>query len=482
MFFLQMSSRELAEAGVLGLDDYLLPAESDSVWEPKSTASVCEVKTSDDLYNKMIPEADPQVFHSSSDLLTELRQVHALDEMIMEETLKIHIFRQKEKPDEELPRSKIRDSNRLSVRKEREAFRLQLEKEKLEVDILEKSLENECKVKKPKDRSKKVIRCSIMEKTRPEKNGDKAEWQEDLPGGSNGSHDIHAPLLACSDSELEHKTEHPEEALDPRIPAENASTNHPIQLPPSQADQLGCETSLLRRNTSNLKPVQHLECEFSENPIKPEASLTPELRPDDGAFDPGGNWCVRSLPKPRKVLLAKDEPSEDETPRFTEMQIPSLSSLTDDLMGETAVHKRPDEVPESSDINHSVILTANEKKHHNNNNQTPAEKYEFPSDCFSETNIKDEDHALGVFKGLVEGDLQSVEEMSTLSPVNPCLLPEPPFELQLGGGGHQDADVSGGVQTSEWMKASGCESAGGEPQHDIAIRQVICGCLYKLKC
>lgn len=474
-----MSSRELAEAGVLGLDP--LPAESDSVWESKSTASACEVKTSDDLYNKMIPEVDPQVSHSNSDLLTELRQVHALDEMIVEEKLKIHIFRQKEKPDEELPRSKTEDSNRLSVRKEREAFRLQLEKEKLEVDILEKSLENECKGKKQKDRSKKVIRCSIMEKTRPEKKGDEAEWHEDLPGSSNGSHDIHATLLACSDSELKHETEHPEEALNSPIPPENASTNHPIQLPPSQADLLGCEAALLRRNTSNLKPVQPLECELGENPIKPEASLTPELRPDDGAFDPGGNWCVPPLPKPRKVLLAKDEPSEDETPHFTELQIPALSSLTDDVMGETAVHKHPDEEPESSDINHIVILTANEKEHHNHNNQSSAEKYEFPSDCFSQTNIKDEDGTLGVFKGLEEGDLQSVEEMSTLSPRNTCLPPEPPFELQLGGGGHQDVDVSG-VQTSEWMKTSGCESAGHEPQHDIAIRPVICGCLYRLKC
>ncbi|TWW68265.1 Actin-57B Precursor [Takifugu flavidus] len=164
-----MSSRELAEAGVLGLDDNLLPAESDSVWEPNSTASAREIKTSD-CYNKMIPEAHAQVFHSSSDLLTELRQVHTLDEMIVEEKLKIHMFRQKEMPDEELPRSKILDSNRLSVRKEREAFRLQLEKEKQEVALLEKSLENECKVK---ERSKKVIRCSIMAKTRAEKKDEK---------------------------------------------------------------------------------------------------------------------------------------------------------------------------------------------------------------------------------------------------------------------------------------------------------------------
>eukprot|EP00066_Takifugu_rubripes_P027500 XP_011616766.1 PREDICTED: uncharacterized protein LOC101074536 isoform X1 [Takifugu rubripes] len=444
-----MSSRELAEAGVLGLDDNLLPAESDSVWEPNSTASAREIKTSD-CYNKMIPEAHAQVFHSSSDLLTELRQVHTLDEMIVEEKLKIHMFRQKEMPDEELPRSKILDSNRLSVRKEREAFRLQLEKEKQEVALLEKSLENECKVK---ERSKKVIRCSIMAKTRAEKKDEKVK---DLPGSSKGSHEM---ALVCSDSEVLHKTEHLEEASEPNILTENAS-NHPIQLPASQADHLECETSLIRRNSSDLKPVEPLECVFSENPVKPEASLTPELRPD-GAFDPGGNCHVSPLPNPRKLLVAMDKPPKDETPCSTDMQIPPLSSITE-LVRETAVHKLP-ELPESADNKHGVIHTANVKEHQNNNKQMPLAEYQIPSDQFSERNIKDDDDSL-VFKALGEGDLLS-EEMNTLSPVSRCLLPEPPFELQLSRE-DQDADASGGLQPSDWMKVSGCESTDG----DITVR------------
>lgn len=452
-----MPSRKLAEAGVPGLDDNLLPAEFDSIWEPNSTASAREMKTSDH-YNKMIPEAHAQVFHSSSDLLTELRQVHTLDKMIVEEKLKIHMFRQKEMPDKELPRSKILDSNRLSVRKEREAFRLQLEKEKQEVAILEKSLENECKVK---ERSKKVIRCSIMTKTRAEEKDDKVK---DLPGSSNGSYET---ALVGSDSEVLHKREHLEEASDPHILTENAS-NHPIQLPASQADHLECETSLIRRNASDLKPVEPLECVFSENPVKPEASLTPELRPDDGAFDPGGNCHVPPLPYPRKLLVAMDKP-EDEIPCSTEIQIPPLSSITDELVRETAVHKLP-ELPEIADIKHGVIHTANVMEHQNNNNkQMPLEEYQIPSDQFSERNIKDEDDTLVVFKTLGEGDLQLSEEMNTLSPVSRCLLSEPPFELQLSRG-DQDPDASGGLQPSDWMKASGCESTDG----DITFRTVMC--------
>lgn len=457
-----MASRELAEPGFLGLEDYLLPAESDHGLETKSAASECEMKVSDDGYNKMIPEVDPQVFHSSSDLLSQLRQVHILDEMIGEERLKIHMFRQMEKPDEELPRSKIQDSNRLSVCKERDAFRRQLEKEKQEVDKLEKSLEHECKAKKQKDESKKVIRCSIMAKTRTEEKDDKAH-NHDLSGTSNGtsngSRATPATFLVGRDSEPERNIEHHEEVIDPHILIENTS-NHLIQLPASQADHFECETLVLRRNTSDGKPVQPLEGVFSANPTKPEASLTPELSPDDGAFDPGGNWHVPPVPKPRNILLVKDNPSEDDAPYSTAVQIPSSPSVGD-LLSETAVYELPDELPESSDINHSVALNANVKEHHDNNNQTTAEESEIP--CFPETNVKDEEHDSVAFKGLKEEDLQMVEEMRTLSPASHCLLPEPPPELELNGRDHQPSD---------WLKVSGCESADSEAQHDIGIRKV----------
>lgn len=449
----------MAEAGFLGLEDYLLPAESDGGWEPKSTASECEMKLCDDRYSRMIPEVDPQAFHSSSDLLTELRQVHMLDEMIVEERLKIHRFRQKERPEEERSKSQIQDSNRLSVRKEREAFRLQLEKEKQEVDKLEKSLESECKAKKQKDKSKKVIRCSIMERTRTEEK-DEDPHSHDLPGSSHRSHASHAAVLVGRHSEL--KTEHGE-VSDPHILIENAS-NHLVQLPASQADHFECETLALR-NTCDVNPVQPLEGVFNGNPTKPEASLTPELRPDDGAFDPGGNWHIPPVPKPRNGLLVKNNPSEDDAPYSAEMQIPSLPSAAD-LRSETAASELP-ELWESSDINPGLALTANVKEHnHNNNNRTTAEDSDIP--CFPETNIKKEGDTSVDFKGLEEEDLQMVEEMRTLSPASQCLRPE----LELSGR-DQDGGLADGVQPSDWLKVSGCESAESEAQLDVSIRKVL---------
>lgn len=470
--FLKMACTEVTEAGCLDPEDYLLPAESDLGGGPKSTA-LCEMKVSNDCYNKRIPEADPQAFHSSSDLLTELRQVHMLDEMIVEERLKIHMFRQKEKPDEELASSAIPDSSGLSVRKEREAFRLHLEKEKEEVDKLEKSLENERKAKKQKDESKKVIRCSIMERARTEGKDDEAH-SRDSSGTSNGSRAAHAPFLVCRDSEPELKTEPHQELLDPPILIENAS-NHLIPLPASQVDHFECETLVLSRSTSDGKPVQPLEGALSQSPPKPEASLTPELRPDDGAFDPGGNRHRPLLPNPRNVFLEKDDPSEDEAPDSPEMQIPPLPSLAD-LISETAVRQLPDELPESLDIHHSLALIATEKEDHhhhnnNNNNQTTAGESSVP--FFSETDMKDEDDSSEVFKGLEEEELQVAEKMRTLSPVSPCLvLSEPPPELELSGRDHQDEDLADGAQPSDWLRVSRCESADGEAQLDISIRKV----------
>lgn len=439
--FLKMAPRELAEAGFPGVEDYLLPAEPDQGWEPESAASKCEMKVSDDHRTKMIPEVDPQAFHSGSDLLTELRRVHMLDEMIVEERQKIHLFREKERADEERSRSEIQDSSRLPGRKEREAFRLQLEKEKREVAKLEKSLDIECKAKKQKNKSRKVIRCSIMGKTRTEDQ---------------------APFLVRRDPEPEHETDVHEDLLDPHILTDNSS-HHLDQLPASQADHFERETSVLSKNTPDGKAVQPLEGVFSEHPAKPEASLTPELRPDDGGFDPGGNSPVPPVPNPRNVLPAKDKPSEDEAPSSAEMQIPSLPPFPD-LGSETAL--LPDELPERSDNNHNLDV----KEHHhrsNNDHQTTAE--EFNIGGFSETSVKDDDETSVEFEGLEEEDLQLVEEMRTLSPASQCLLPE----FELSGREHEDEELTDGAQPSDWLKASACDSADGEVQLDVGVRKVI---------
>ncbi|KAM6992313.1 uncharacterized protein LKV04_008366 [Tautogolabrus adspersus] len=173
-----MSLSELAEAGVLGLDDYIDPAGPDNLSEPRSAGTAGGTKAPEDDADT---GADAGTFHSRSDLLTELRQVQVLDELIMEENLKIQELRRyEEKPNEQ---SKPLDLNGLlSVSKEREAFRLQVEKEKREVEKLEKSLDKESKIKKHKRRATKVIKCSIMEKARSESTEDRALCDDILSG------------------------------------------------------------------------------------------------------------------------------------------------------------------------------------------------------------------------------------------------------------------------------------------------------------
>ncbi|KAM8826865.1 uncharacterized protein ACB058_020002 isoform 2-T2 [Synchiropus picturatus] len=139
-----MSSSDLADAGILGFEDVY---EASS--QMSEEAPTFERKSGGEM---AIP--------SRPDLLMELKKVHDLDEQIMEENFKLNKLRESEA----IP--KPGSSRRSSVRrKEREAFREQLEKEKREVEKLENSLASDHKAK---SKASKVVKCSIMEKARTE--------------------------------------------------------------------------------------------------------------------------------------------------------------------------------------------------------------------------------------------------------------------------------------------------------------------------
>lgn len=468
-----MSSSELAEAGVLGLEDYLLPAESDGLSEPRSTASVSETKATNDddgHCTEAATGADILASYSRQGLLTELRKVHVLDELIMEENLKIHMFRHKEKSSEELSGSKPLDQNGPSMSKEREAFRSQLEKEKGEVDKLEKSLDKEYKVKKQKDRAKKVVKCSIMEKARTDNKDDRA---------------------------LCHKTEHIQAVLGPDG-AKEATPQDLVQLPdsPCQDHCSEAEPSVFDRTTSDLKAppeevgVQPQGCVYGENATicKLEASLTPEMRPDDGAFDPGGKWHLPPVPKPRKALLpVKDNLVDNETPHSTELQIPALSSVARDPviapldLQDTTLDALPENL--TSSVGHSLVYNANVKEHsNNNNNHTLPEKFNVSLDDLSETTTKDKEDISAVPACLLETDLHPVQENKNLSPVDECppqgLPPGQPLELDRSGKNEQNEDLPDDVQSSEGLRVSGSGSPGIQAQLNINMREVH----YLLEC
>lgn len=454
-----MSPSEWAEAGVLGLED--LPVELESLWEPTSTASASiNVSDCENPCNRSITGADTETSHNSLDLLTELRQVRILDELIMEENLKIHMFRQKQVSNEELPSSKPPDPNRPSVSKRREAFRLQLEKEKLEVDKLERSLEEECQVKMQKD-STEVGGCSIMEKAESQEQDDQALCDELLSSSSDKSHGTNSSSVVCSDSHIlsedSCKTEHVQSVTDPDGVTEDALR---------QGHYSEAEPSALKATASEPQ-----RCVTSENATKPEASLSPEKRPDDGAFDPGGSARRTPVSKPRKVLfLVKDNLVGDGCPDSTELYTLTPPSVSQDPVKEPLAPPSP----ETSAVC-SLVLNADVEEHHknnnNNNNQTVPEKCEAFTDCLSAMTTSDKD-TLVVLEGLEQRDLQPAEEMRTLSPVDDDPSPASSPELEHSEGEEQDEDLVRGVQNSEGLRMSGSGSPGIQTQLNITVTKV----------
>ncbi|KAL7388120.1 hypothetical protein ABVT39_007529 [Epinephelus coioides] len=496
-----MSSSELAEAGVLGFEDYLNPAESDNLSEPGSTGSASEIKASEDdgHCSEDATGADTLAFYSRPNLLQELKKVHVLDELIMEENLKIHEFRsRKENLKEELSVSNPVDTNGLSsVNKDREAFRLQLEKEKKEVEKLEKSLDKESKVKKPKDRASKVIKCSIMEWATSENKEDQALCDELLSGSYNRSQRTHSPSLVQNDSQAQdtYKTENVQAVLGPDV-AKETTTQDLVQLPHSKClDHCSAaEPSVYIGAT--LDSISVLKDPPEESVIQPQgcingkildksgenASLTSETRPDDGVFDPGGESHLPPVPKPRRaLLLVNTQVIEQEPPHFTELQKPAGSSVTQDQgFVQFDLQDRPiDALPENVTpaISHNLVPSPNVKEHSYNNNDNHA----LTEECkLSEISTEDEEDTSAVPECLLQTDSQSSEEEQTSSPADalphqlsaPQLHPDQPVEFDPSGRDEQSEDFADGVQSFEAMRVSGSGSPGIQTHLNISTRKM----------
>ncbi|XP_028460278.1 uncharacterized protein LOC114572744 isoform X2 [Perca flavescens] len=494
-----MSSSELAEAGVLGLEDYLDPAESDNLSEPRSTGSASEPKASEDDGHcaEAATGAETVAFHSWPDLLTELRKVHVLDELIVEENLKIHQLRRcEENPEEALSVSKPPDTNGpSSMSKEREAFRLQLEKEKREVEKLEESLNKERKVKKHKDAARKVVKCSIMEKARSENKKDQALCDELLSGSHNRSQRTHSTSLVLNDSQAQDtcKTEHIK-VLGPDT--KEATPQDLVQLPDSQCqgDCSGAEPSVLNRATFNI--ASDLKDPSEELGIQPQgcihgkqldesgenaSSLTSEMRPEDGVFDPGRKLHLPPALKPRKASLpVNDNLAEHKSPDAAELQDPAWPSVAQDpgFVQHDLEDKPLDALPENVNaaVSHTLDVNPNVKERSsssNNNNHALTEKY-------NEISTKDEDDTPVVAAGLLQTHLDPAKGFQTESPADehphqqaapkPC--PDQPLEFDPGGTDEQNEDLPDGVQSSEAMRISGSGSPGIQAQLNINMREM----------
>lgn len=488
-----MSPSELAEAGVLGLEDCIDPVEPENLSESRSTGSAGETKAckDDGHCTGNVTGADTAAFHSRPDLLTEFRKVHILDKLIIKENLKIHELRSSEK---EL--SGGRDTNELStMSKEREAFRLQLEKEKREVERLEKSLVKECKVKKYKDRARKVVKCSIMGKARTENKEDRALCDELLSGICNRLQNTHSAALVQHDSQAQDKCK--TESVKAELSIEVAEEDTPQdldQLPDSQCQELNCsesEPSAFSRNalnsSSDLKEevgIHPVGCIYKKSSAenasvsKPEVSLAGETRLDDGAFDSGGKSHLPPEPKQRAVPLpVNNDLAEHEMPHSSEVMNSAPSSAAQDptLMQLDQQVNTFDTLLEN--VSHNLVLNPNVKEHSNNNNNNHALlekcKVSLHHSNLPEMTTKDEE---GEPVTPVQTELHLTEEMKTFSPADECphqqsplkLPPDLPLEFDPGGKDEQNEDLPNGVQSTEVMRVS----PGIQAQLNSKMREV----------
>ncbi|XP_076016269.1 uncharacterized protein LOC143008405 [Genypterus blacodes] len=419
-----MSSSDLAEAGVLGFEDSSLSPESENLNEWRTNSSVSETKALDgERHTENGSVAGTVTLCSRPDLLTELRQVQILDEMIMEENLKIHQLRRQceEKPSEETQGTG-------STSQERQGFKLQLEKEKREVAKLEKSLNKEMDNKVKLKRPSKVLKCSIM---RRENTEDKALFDQLLSSSGNQS----------QSSKQQHEPHAGDESQSEDAPADGGpdvlheTTPTPPPQAPQSGDDVGMNCDLEEPEPSGFIPStlkistdEDVETEPSRS--KPEASLTAETRPDDGAFDPGGEPTLPPVPKPRKASLPlSNAPAEHNGPH-TELNGAALDPMAPEAAGaEPDPPGDPPDLPPKSESpapEGLLVLNPNLSEHCNNNNNN----HQLPDDCTA----------------TADGDVISTEECRQPPPRQP---PDLLTVCDPGREEERNQDVPDGSQTSE---------------------------------
>lgn len=460
-----MSFYELAEAGVLCFDDCVDSAESDGFIDLVSAESAREANA-DGLYSEA-----PTVSDSRPDLLMELRKVHILDGLIMEENLQINKFRySKEKLNTELSESKPVGTNVfLTSRNEREASHLQLEKEKREVEELEKGIEKEFKAKQNEDIDERFKKCSITE--RPRKEHDDRVLCDLFPNGSGRS----VASLAMDGSANTRVTKIIQDVSDLKV-TKGASPQDVAQLPLSQCqDASGCTTGLSVYYKITLNNVFDLQEPSEEAGVQsqyidgnelarsaslcsPEASLIPEMRVDDGTFDPGGKSLLPPVTKPRKSLLPVNEArAELEAPHSTEVSLDHYFVDEGQLhLQNEVLEELPENVP--PDTSHSLVSSPNVTQHENDNH-VPPENCWASLQRSSEIMSKNEKMPTSLLKLHV----QSAEEIHTSPPADDHQLKQSvsqvtadqPLEFDSGGGDEPNEKLPDSVQCSEALRISG---------------------------
>uniref|UniRef100_A0A674E6Q5 Si:ch211-241j12.3 n=3 Tax=Salmo trutta TaxID=8032 RepID=A0A674E6Q5_SALTR len=430
-----MSSSDLKAAGVLGLDDSLDSADTDNHSECRSSEAASETEASEcsmshngrPMENGPTGLRPPQT--NRGQFLKELKGLHVLDELIMEENLKIHKLRQAE--NESLDEKPTQLAGSRITCKERQAFLFELEREKREVERMEKNLAKEmtkgCQLTKRMSRTRKVVKCSIMDRTSKLNNLEVGALCDDLISGHRGRHlnVKHLPTLpkdtinlvpneslvitatfsaimpisqdfvqsvngqsphavssisGCGDAVVEVDAPSHSEFTEPSAPQPVLTPPQSYSDPSEFIEDFGIqhqegtdEEGLDFRLVSNLQFPQ-------------EATLTPEMCPKHGVFDPSWNYNNNPpVPKPRKASLPVNDRGQELNISTETMYLtlcPDSDSdpdprLAPQVMPEFSTHPKPKErslkpVKEHSNNHSNKPLTAQQASLCNN----PLESHE----------------------------------------------------------------------------------------------------------
>ncbi|KAK0138289.1 Actin-101 [Merluccius polli] len=432
-----LSTSELAEVGVLGLEEDLCFPNGENL--DRSRTPITSAGTESPVDNGYyVEDMSPVGFDSPGDqgnLIPELRDIQVLDELILEENLKLHELRRQEKTLEEERGShqEVRASESdgsSGTSEESRFFRPKLQKEKMEVEGMEKSLRREqdsaWRVRRQGSRIRKVVKCSALGKfgtMNPEdqelcnellsvsrRRFQKVPHQtleephhdtpaQDLTETVNGTQlildqDLHEELgqdlhedptshylepavskplddhhdqdsLKCDLYPLSVDVDEPSEPL-PLTPTTIHNPQYDLQEFPQEAPEPQCA-----------KAETDAEPGGSDITCKPEASLTPEMGLDNGAFDPGGESPV---PKPRTIspenmgtsLQVQERPcSPEPTPTSEPSPPPAFHPSCDPPPEAPPIHQEGKNKPSSDGDGLICSAVADHGSNNNNNNNHP---------------------------------------------------------------------------------------------------------------
>lgn len=414
-------SHEHTEAGVLSFEDCLQPGGSDLLCEGVSAESMRESEAYSNSEDDFCFE---EQFDIRLDLVNEMKNIHVLDQLIIEENLKIHELRWSKGGSNDQPSESTLLTPHLSVTNaEKEPFWLQLEREKREVERLEKSLDE---VPECEDRAPESGKSFVMEES-------KGSWSSTLSVSEFLSEvsgiECNAAMHPCAKNVIKEKT--------------SQSQGHYV----GESD---CELSFCDTRDSSFCDLKESSVvvqlptvsgkELNESSLKNK--LNSKMMPHDGEFDPGGKPIPLLVSEPETSSLPGNSHSvEQETAPTSKASEPALSLLTQlDLKPEAlGVLLEGLAIDGSKDF-----LNPNVKEHINNNNNNLLVNGN--GESFSEkTNVDKEDSPM-VPVGLLhtEAELQAVPQVD----------PRQPLEFDPGGTQDLNEDFPDEIRSSDLMRIS----------------------------